>query len=218
MTLPDQAAARDALVTIMRRMDASGLNRGTSGNASIRVAGGMMITPSGVPPAAMEPHAMVFVDAEGTPAAGGLLPSSEFRMHHHILLARQEAQAVVHCHSRYATILACCGRGIEPIHYMILVARAPAIKVAPYATFGSERLAESVVETMSGAYACLMANHGQVTIGRTWQEALAIAEEVEEQAAITYGALALGGGDRLSASQLADTVAQFQSYGQTARR
>jgi L-fuculose-phosphate aldolase len=218
MTLPDEAAAREALVAIMRRMDANGLNRGTSGNASIRVEGGMLITPSGVPPSALEPHSMVFVDAEGTPAVDGLLPSSEFRMHHHILRARQEAQAVVHCHSRYATILACCGRPIEPIHYMVLVARAPGIKVAPYATFGTAELADSVVATMSGAYACLMANHGQVAIGRTWQEALAIAEEVEEQAAITYGALALGGGDRLSAAQLADTVTQFQSYGQTARR
>jgi L-fuculose-phosphate aldolase len=216
MTLPDEKSAREALITIMRRLDASGLNRGTSGNASIRVEGGMLVTPSGVPPAAMEPASMVFVDAGGVPAQDGLVPSSEFRMHHHILRARPEAQAVVHCHSRYATILACCGRAIEPIHYMVLVARAPGIKVAPYATFGTAELAESVVETMAGAHACLMANHGQVALGRTWQEALAIAEEVEEQAAITYGALALGGGTLLSPAQLADTVVQFRSYGQSA--
>jgi L-fuculose-phosphate aldolase len=216
MTLPDEKSAREALIAIMRRLDASGLNRGTSGNASIRVEGGMLVTPSGVPPAAMEPASMVFVDAGGAPAQDGLRPSSEFRMHHHILRARPEAQAVVHCHSRYATILACCGRAIEPIHYMVLVARGPGIKVAPYATFGTAELAESVVATMAGAYACLMANHGQVALGRTWQEALAIAEEVEEQAAITYGALALGGGNLLSAAQLADTVAQFRSYGQSA--
>jgi L-fuculose-phosphate aldolase len=217
MTLPHEAAAREALVAIMRRMDANGLNRGTSGNASMRVEGGMLVTPSGVPPAALEPASMVFVDAAGAPAPCGLVPSSEFRMHHHILAARPEAQAVVHCHSRYATILACCGRPIEPIHYMVLVARAPGIKVAPYAIFGSEALANAVVATMAGAYACLMANHGQVALGRTWQEALAIAEEVEEQAAITYGALALGGGNRLSDAQLADTVAQFRTYGQAGK-
>jgi len=217
MTLTDEATARAALVAVMRRMDASGLNRGTSGNASIRVEGGMLVTPSGVPPAALEPASMVFVDAGGTPTDGGLVPSSEFRMHHEILRARPDAQAVVHCHSRYATILACCGRPIEPIHYMVLVARAPGIKVAPYATFGTAELAASVVATMQGAYACLMANHGQVALGRSWQEALAVAEEVEEQAAITYGAMALGGGNLLSPAQLADTVAQFRTYGQGGR-
>jgi L-fuculose-phosphate aldolase len=206
--------ARAALVTIMRRMHAAGLNRGTSGNASIRVPGGMVVTPSGIPPDDLTPETMVFVDAGGTPDPAGLRPSSEFRMHHHIQRGRPDAGAVVHCHSRYATILACCGRGIEPIHYMILVARSQGVKVARYATFGTEALADEVVATMGGGSACLMANHGQVTIGHTWQQALAIAEEVEEQAAITYGALMLGGGNMLTQDQLADSENQFRSYGQ----
>jgi L-fuculose-phosphate aldolase len=206
--------ARAALVTIMRRMHAAGLNRGTSGNASIRVPGGMVVTPSGVAPDDLTSDAMVFVSGDGTPDETGLRPSSEFRMHHFIQRGRPDAGAVVHCHSRHATILACCGRPIEPIHYMILVAKAPGVKVAPYATFGTEDLANAVVETMGAGNACLMANHGQVTIGRTWQQALAIAEEVEEQAAITYGALMLGGGNRLDNAQLAASEVQFRSYGQ----
>jgi L-fuculose-phosphate aldolase len=144
----DEAAAREGLVQVMRRMHASGLNRGTSGNASLRVAGGMVVTPSGVPPDALTPESMVFVGDDAMPAAGGMRPSSEFRMHHHILRGRPDAQAVVHCHSRHATILACCGRPIEPIHYMVLVARTPVVQVAPYATFGTEALAEAVVATM----------------------------------------------------------------------
>jgi L-fuculose-phosphate aldolase len=210
-----QLQARAALVTIMRRMHAAGLNRGTSGNASIRVPGGMVVTPSGIPPEDLTPETMVFVAADGTPDAGGLRPSSEFRMHHHIQRGRPDAGAVVHCHSRYATILACCGRGIEPIHYMILVAGSQGVKVAPYATFGTAALADAVVATMGAGHACLMANHGQVTIGRNWQQALAIAEEVEEQAAITYGALMLGGGNRLNPDQLADSEDQFRGYGQS---
>jgi len=199
----------------MRRMQSAGLNRGTSGNASIRVPGGMVVTPSGIPPDDLDPETMVFVDAYGTPDTTGLRPSSEFRMHHHIQRGRPDAGAVVHCHSRYATILACCGRPIEPIHYMILVAKSQGVNVAPYATFGTQALAEAVVATMGAGSACLMANHGQVTIGRTWQQALAIAEEVEEQAAIAYGALMLGGGNRLSRDQLADSEEQFRSYGQS---
>ncbi len=209
-----EAEARAALVTIMRRMHAAGLNRGTSGNASIRVPGGMVVTPSGVSPEDLTPDTMVLVGDDGSPDEAGLRPSSEFRMHYFIQRGRRDAGAVVHCHSRHATILACCGRPIEPLHYMILVAKSPVVNVAPYATFGSEELATAVVETMGAGYACLMANHGQVTIGRTWQQALAIAEEIEEQAAVTYGALLLGGGNKLDASQLAASEKQFLSYGQ----
>ena len=206
--------ARAGLMAVMTRMHASGLNRGTSGNASIRVQGGMMITPSGVPPDALVPAAMVFVAEDASTPAGQMVPSSEFRMHHHILAQRQEAGAVVHCHSRYATILACCGKPIEPIHYMVLVARAPRVPVAPFAVFGTEELAAAAVETMGAGFACLLAHHGQVAIGRDWQQALSVAEEIEEQAAITYGALLLGGAPLLSATQLAATVEQFRGYGQ----
>lgn len=206
--------ARAALVTIMRRMQSAGLNRGTSGNASIRVAGGMLVTPTGIAPDALMAPSMVFVDEHGAVGQGGLLPSTEYLMHHHILRARPDAQAVVHCHSRHATILACCGRAIEPIHYMVLVSRATRVPVAPYATFGTEALAAAVVQTMGEGSACLMAHHGQVTIGATWQQALSIAEEVEEQAAITYGALLLGGAAELTPQQLADTVERFKTYGQ----
>jgi L-fuculose-phosphate aldolase len=214
MKLLPEGEAREALVHAMRRMHATGLNRGTSGNASIRVEGGMVITPSGIRPDELVPETMVFVAEDGTPAAAGLRPSTEYLMHHHILRRRPDAQAVMHCHSRHATILACCNRPIEPLHYMVLVARAPRIAVAPYATFGTPALADAVVETMGTAQACLLANHGQVAIGRTWQEALTIAEEVEEQAAITFGAAMLGGGNLLSPEQLALTVERFRTYGQ----
>ena len=212
--LATQQDAREGLLQVMRRMHASGLNRGTSGNASIRVAGGMMVTPSGIPPDALSPGSMVFVADDGSPEPGALIPSSEHRMHLQILTKRQDAGAVVHCHSRHATILACCGKPIEPIHYMVLVARAPRVPIAPFAVFGTADLADSVVDTMGPGYACLMAHHGQVTIGQTWQQALAIAEEIEEQAAITYGALLLGGAPHLTPEQLAATVEQFRGYGQ----
>ncbi len=65
--MTDCDAAREGLVQVMRRMHATGLNRGTSGNASIRVDGGMMVTPSGVPPDALTAEGMVFVAEDGTP-------------------------------------------------------------------------------------------------------------------------------------------------------
>jgi L-fuculose-phosphate aldolase len=210
----DLDAARQALVDIMRRMQTSGLNRGTSGNASIRVPGGILVTPSGIPPDALTPGSMVFVDDDGSADPAGLRPSTEHRMHLRILLQRPDAQAVVHCHSRHATILACCGIPIEPLHYMILVAGASRLDVAPYATFGTDELADAVVATMGQGRACLLANHGQVAIGASLTQALAIAEEVEEQSAITYGALLLGRGNRLTEAQLDASVERFKTYGQ----
>ena len=206
--------ARAALVQIMRRMHATGLNRGTSGNASLRVLGGMLITPSGIAPDALTPDGMVFVAQDGTPDMRGLRPSTEYRMHHHILAGRPDANAVVHCHSRHATVLACCGRPIEPIHYMVLVSGAPSVQVAPYATFGTQALADAVVATMAGSRACLLANHGQIAIGEPWQQALAVAEEVEEQAAVTYGALLIGGARRLDETALREAERAFAGYGQ----
>ena len=211
-----QSEAREALIHVMQRMHASGLNRGTSGNASIRVEGGMVVTPSGIAPDALTPAGMVFVAGDGTPDLQGLRPSTEFRMHHHILAGRPDAHAVVHCHSRHATILACCGRPIEPIHYMVLVSGGTSVRVAPYQTFGTQALADAVVATMAGSRACLMANHGQVAVGETWQQALAVAEEVEEQAAVTYGAALMGGAVRLGEAQLRDAEQAFSGYGQRA--
>lgn len=207
-------AARAALVRAMQRMQAAGLNRGTSGNAAIRVPGGMVVTPSGVAPDQLSDAAMVFVSDDGEVAVGGMRPSSEWRMHHYLLRARPDAGAVMHCHSRHATILACCNRAIEPIHYMILTSGAPRIPVAPFAVFGTEAIAELVVAAMGAGRACLMAHHGQVTLGGTWEQALSLAEEVEEQAAITYGALLIGGAPQLADADLAASTLQFQSYGQ----
>ena len=206
--------ARLGLVRAMRRMHAAGLNRGTSGNASVRVEGGMLVTPSGIAPDALSAGSMVFVAADGTAQAGGLRPSSEFRMHHHILARRPDAMAVAHCHSRHATILACCGKRVEPIHYMVLKTGATHIPLAPFAVFGTEALAVAVVQTMGAGSACLLAHHGQVAIGPTLDAAVEIAEEVEEQAAVFFGALLLGGGAPLGEQALRDTVTQFGSYGQ----
>ena len=157
---------------------------------------------------------MVFVADDGSPSEAGLRPSTEFRMHHRILQQRPDAMAVVHCHSRHATILACCNRPIPPIHYMILVTGAAGVPVAPYATFGTPALADLVVRAMGPGSACLMANHGQVAVGPSLASALAVAEEVEEQAAVFYGTLLVGGARELGATELAESVARFRGYRQ----
>ena len=211
---PDEADLRRRAVDIMQAMDARGLNRGTSGNVSVRFGKGLLVTPSGIPAMRLLPEQMVVVAADGSTPEGSLKPSSEWRMHQRLLERRPDARAVVHCHSRHATILACAGKPIPALHYMVAVAGGASVPVAPYATFGSAELADAVVEALDGRFAALMANHGQVVVGRSLEAALAIAEEVEEQAAVYWGTLAIGGPNLLSDDQIGAVLEQFKGYGQ----
>jgi L-fuculose-phosphate aldolase len=208
----DQLRAR--MAEVMKAMEARGLNRGTSGNVSARCGEAMLVTPSGVPPERLSGDQMVLVQPDGSTPEGSLRPSSEWRMHKQILNRRPDANAVVHCHSRHATILACAGREIPSMHYMVAVGGGASVPVAPYATFGSVELAEAVVETLDGRAAALMANHGQIVVARNLDSALAITEEIEEQAAVYWGTLAIGGPKLLSGDEMDVILQRFRSYGQ----
>ena len=212
--IPQEAALRARMVEVMQAMDARGLNRGTSGNVSARCGPDMLVTPSGVPAGRLTAEHMVLIRPDGSSPEGALKPSSEWRMHQGILDRRPDVGAVVHCHSRHATILACAGRPIPAMHYMVAVSGGSSVPVAPYATFGSVELAQAVVEALDGRYATLMANHGQIIAAPNLDFALAIAEEVEEQAAVYWGTLAIGGPSLLAEDEMDRILLRFKSYGQ----
>lgn len=206
--------ARAAIVATMHQLDAKGLNRGTSGNVSVRWEGGMLVTPSGIVPDALTPESIVFIGADGARREGELKPSSEWPMHMGIYTRRPDAGAVVHCHARHSTILACAGKEIPPMHYMVAVGGGSSVPLAPYATFGSDELARSVVDTLDGRRACLMANHGLIAIGHDLRFAFAVAEEIEEQAAVYCGTLQIGRTVLLDEAEMARILTAFGGYGQ----
>ena len=212
--LVNEDQLRERMARVMKAMEARGLNRGTSGNVSARCGEAMLVTPTGVAPGRLGAEQMVLVRPDGSTPDGSLRPSSEWRMHQRILERRPDANAVVHCHSRHATILACARREIPPVHYMVAVGGGASVPLAPYATFGSAELAEAVVTALDGRSAALMANHGQITVARSLDAALAIAEEIEEQAAVYWGTLAIGGPKLLSAEEMAVILDRFTTYGQ----
>ncbi|MGC1302428.1 MAG: class II aldolase/adducin family protein [Caulobacteraceae bacterium] len=214
MTAPSETDLRAEIVRVMQAMADRGLNKGTSGNVSARSGTGMLVTPSGVAPDRLTPEGVVFVDADGAPAIGAGRPSSEWRMHLGLYARRPDVNAVVHCHSRHATILACAGKPIPPMHYMVMVGGKSFVPLAPYSTFGTDALAQDVAEALDGGYACLMANHGQIAAAADLHKALSIAEEIEEQAAVYWGALAIGGPRLLDEGQMAEVFEQFKGYGQ----
>ena len=212
-----EQALREQLVAVARRMNGSGLNQGTSGNLSVRIPGGMLITPSSLPYEQMQPTDLVALDLKGEPLfipADGRpqrRPSSEWRLHADVLASRPEVQAVLHCHSIHATALACHGRDIPPFHYMTAVAGGHDIRCAPYATFGTQELSDGVVQALEGRLACLMAQHRQVPVGPTLDKTLALAVEVETLARIYLQALALGEPPLLSAEQMEQVRHQFRT-------
>jgi L-fuculose-phosphate aldolase len=204
---------RAAVVDTARRMSASGLSHGRSGNVSARFADGMLITPSGMAYDTMTPDDVVFVAGDGTARAGGGKPSSEWRFHLAAYGARAEAGAVVHCHSRHATALACAHRPIPAFHYMVAVAGGADIPLAPYATFGTPELAAHVAEALAARKACLMANHGQIATGASLDAALKLAGEVEMLAAQYLEVLALGEVHLLDDAEMQRVLERFKSYG-----
>lgn len=193
-------------------MGALGLNQGTAGNLSVRVPGGLLITPSGLPYDEMAPADIVMLDEGGTPH-GRLAPSSEWHFHLGIMRARPEVNAVLHAHSMFATTLACLRRGIPSFHYMIAVAGGADIRCAPYATFGTEALSRHVLEALQGRKACLLANHGLVAVGASLKDSLRLALEVETLAAMYWRALQVGKPALLSKAEMARVLKKFERYG-----
>ena len=206
---------RKQLIATARAMNASGINQGTSGNLSVRVPGGLLITPTSLPYDALEPEDIVAMDMAGG-HNGRHRPSSEWRFHRDILQQRDDIDAVLHCHATYATTLAIHERGIPPFHYMTAVAGGPDIRCARYATFGTQALSDAILEAMESRTACLMAHHGLVVGARTLDKALWLAIEVETLAKMYVHALAIGEPPRLSTAEMARVAERMRrmSYGQ----
>lgn len=204
---------RKRMVETCRQMNAQGINQGTSGNLSARFGDGFLITPSSLPYDSMEPGDLVEMDFSGTYV--GRRPSSEWRFHRDILKNRTDVDIVLHCHSVYATTLACHHRDIPAFHYMVGVAGGTTIRCSGYATFGTQELSNEALAALEDRRACLLGQHGQIAIGKTLDETLWLASEVETLARLYIQALPLGDPPVLSDEEMARVIGQMQrmSYG-----
>lgn len=207
---------RTGVIATAQALDAAGLMPNKSGNVSCRSPGGFLITASGVPYADLTPADVVELPLDAAAEPGrGPRPSSEWRMHAAIYAARPDAAAIVHTHSPRATALACAGRDLPAFHYMIALAGG-AVRCMPYATFGTDRLAQHAVEGLAGRRAVLLANHGVVTVGPSLRRAQAVAVEVENMAGQYLDLLAAGLAPQvLDDEELRRVIAKFEDYGRT---
>jgi L-fuculose-phosphate aldolase len=210
----ERRSLRRLLLDAAKAMSASGLSPQRSGNLSLRDGDGFLVTPSGLPYDEMDEDDLVTIEPDGRVSAGQRKPTSELPFHLAIYAARPDAQAIVHAHSVRATAVACLRRDLPPFHYMVAAAGGRDIRCATYATFGTEELARSAVRALEGRRACLLANHGQVAIGRTVGAALELAHEVETLADAYLACLAVGEPALLDDEEMARVVAKFAGYGQ----
>lgn len=215
MTSSDDLTRRQEIVETCRRMNASGINQGTAGNLSLRNSDGFLITPTSLPYDRMEPEDLVQMSFEGT-YEGRRRPSSEWRFHRDILAARHDVDVVLHCHSVYATTLACHHKTIPSFHYMTAVAGGTTIRCAKYATFGTQALSDNALEALQDRFACLLGQHGQISLGKTLAGALALGIEVETLSRLYVQALTLGDPPILPDEEMSRVIQQMKqmSYGQ----
>lgn len=209
------AEERAAVVEFGKKLLDSQLTTGTGGNLSVfnRSENLVAIKPTGIDYRTMRPEDVVVMTPGGEIVDGVLKPSSEFRFHLDLYRTRADINAVVHTHQVYATTIACMGWELPAVHYLVGFS-GDKVPIAPYAIFGSQELSDNITGAIGGYNACLMANHGIVTVGRTIAAAFSTAEELELVARLYYQTRCIGQPVILTAEQMAEVCAKFTTYGQ----
>jgi len=158
------AEAREAIVTTCQELSRSGLAVGTAGNVSVRSGDLVAVSPSGLRYAELTPELVGVHRLDGEAVEAPLAPSSELPLHLAVYAARPEVGAIVHTHSPAATALSALADEIPAVHYYVAMFGGP-VRVARYATYGTDELARNAVEALRDRTGCLLGNHGAVTVG-----------------------------------------------------
>ena len=205
---------RKSIVQYGRNLIIAQLTTGKGGNLSIynRAEGLVAIKPSGVGYFDMTPEDVVVVDLDGSVVDGNLKPSSEIQFHLGLYKYRADINAVVHTHQIYATTIACLNWELPAVHYLVGVS-GNKVPLAPYATYGSKELSENILKSIGNYNACLLANHGLVTVGANIDAAFATAEEIELVSRLYYQARCIGDPVILSDNEMKVVTKKFSTYG-----
>jgi len=202
---------RVQVVDACRRLARAGLVLGTAGNVSARAGELIAVTPTGGRLATVTEDEIAIVDLHGTLVDGPLAPTSELPLHLAVY-GGFDAGAVVHTHPTMATAVACVADELPCIHYGLL-ALGGNVRVARYATFGTDDLAASVAEALEGRTAALMGSHGAVTYGADLQAALDATELLEWACGVYVHACACGTPRILDEAERRAVAEAFSTYG-----
>ncbi|MEF0941838.1 3-oxo-tetronate 4-phosphate decarboxylase [Rhizobium sp. BR 362] len=176
---------RDQIAGYAKSLFDRGLTAGSTGNISVRVDDGWLMTPTGSSMGAIDPARIAKLDETGRHISGDA-PTKEAFLHRVMYEKRPRARAVVHLHSTYSVAVSClCGLDhndvLPPLtaYYVMRVGRLPLV---PYYPPGDEALAHAVAAQAGGNRAVLLANHGPIVAGVSLSEAVYSSEELEETA------------------------------------
>jgi L-fuculose-phosphate aldolase len=210
----EEARAWEALVATARRTVSDGLVVGTSGNVSVRVGDTVLVTPSGVPYDRLTRDDVTGVDLDGRQVLGMLAPTSELPMHLAVYRTT-DARAVVHTHAVHATAVSTLVPELPLIHYMAGALGGP-VRVAPYATYGSDEVAENMLHALADRTGCLLQNHGTLTYGSSLDQAYDRTAQLEWMCRLWLTAASVPGltPTLLSEEQLAKAGKKLRGYGQ----
>ena len=183
-----------------------------SGNVSLRYKNGFLITPSGVKYSSLKVDDIVFVSLDGKFDETKNKPSSEWRFHKDIYSSKNEANAIVHAHSTYATAVSAHNKDVPAFHYMVALAGGNDLKCAKYATFGTQELSDNIINALKNRKACLMSNHGQVAFGDNLEQAFELAQEVENICHQYINTIKIGEPKILSSSEMDVILEKVKNY------
>jgi ribulose-5-phosphate 4-epimerase/fuculose-1-phosphate aldolase len=204
---------REQLVMFGESLYARGYAHGSSGNLSERLPDGLLVTPTNSCLGRLDPAKLSKLDRAGKHVSGDQ-PSKEGFLHLAMYEERAGAQAIVHLHCTHCVAVSCLrhadtGNVLPPItaYHVMRIGRLPLV---PYYRPGDRALAEAVREKAKKHHAVLLANHGPVVAGKSLEDAVYNAEEMEETAKLF---LLLSGRDTrlLDPAQIADLETRFPS-------
>jgi L-fuculose-phosphate aldolase len=209
---------REEVAAACRALAAEGLVHGTSGNVSARDGDRVAVSPTGGVLASLEADDVCVVDLDGDVLEGRLAPTSELDLHLGVY-RRYDAGAVVHTHAPVCTALSCVLDELPCVHYEMLLLGGT-VRVAPYATFGTPELAESVLQALEGRTAAILANHGTVAYAGDLEGAVRATQLLEWAATVYWRAAAIGEPRVLGEAERRAVVeaALARDYGRTHER
>ena len=181
----NESAARESIVRIARSMFERGLTHGSTGNISLRIDGGWLMTPTGSSFGELDPARLSKLDAAGSHIAGDA-PTKEAFLHRAMYDEQPRFSTVVHLHSLHSvavSVLADVDANdvLPPLtaYYVMRIGRLPLV---PYFAPGDAKLAEAVRGYAGRHHALLLANHGPVVAGTSLAAAADAIEELEATA------------------------------------
>jgi len=206
-----EAALRDRIVEYGRSLFERGLTAGSSGNISVRLDDGWLLTPTNACLGRLDPARLARLDRDGRHVSGDA-PSKEAFLHRAMYDERPGAGAIVHLHSTHSTAVSCmCGLNhddcIPPLtaYFVMKIGRLPLI---PYHRPGDPLLGDAIRGHARHHRAVLLANHGPVVSGASLDAAVHAAEELEETAKL-FLLLRNAPVSPLNAEQIADLKSVF---------